>query len=146
MTSLPPEAAYPMEAFEWWLPVPHIWMSLPSEWLDIYRFPNWSFSYLRQVRHFTNLDQFPICSHFSNYKHVTINQSFILWAGYGRFTEYGQDFRPQKTIWSLSVWQQIQEPHMDLSQVTFDDSISGNQELTSVTRFLVCATNNLGNI
>ena len=30
-----------------------------------------------------------------------------------------------KTIQNLSVWQQIEEPHIDLSQVIFNDSVSG---------------------
>ena len=100
----------------------------------------------KQFGHFDNLEQFTLFSHFSNYRHVTINQPLLLWAGYGCFTEYGQDIRPRKTFQSLSVWQQIQEPYIDLSQVIFDDLISGNQELNYVTRYLICTTNNLENI
>ena len=98
--------------------------------MEIYRFSNWPFSYFKQFRHFANfILQFTIDSHFFNFMHVTIDQSLLLWAGYGCFTEYGQDFRPHKTIRSFSVWQQIQESHIDLSKVIFIDSISMSQEL-----------------
>ena len=63
--------------------------------------------------------------------HVTIDLSLLLSAGYGCFTEYGQDFRPHRTIRSFYVGQQIQESHIDLSKVIFTDSISINQELIS---------------
>ena len=86
--------------------------------MEIYRFSNWS-----QFGHFANLQQFTIDSYFSNFKKVTIDPSLLRRAGYERFTSLGKILGSKKQS-EDSIWQQIQEPCIDLSQVIFNDSVS----------------------
>ena len=66
-------------------------------WMRYIDFQTGHFPDFKQFGHFANLEHFTIHSHFSNFMHVKIDQSLLLWAGSGCFTEYGQDFRSHKT-------------------------------------------------
>ena len=113
-----------MEPFKWDLPMSKFDISSIS--MEICRFSNWSFCWLWTVRQpycfFGQVEIYPTCQFL-----------YCLRAGHSSFTEFGQDVRPWKTVWivSLSVWQKIQEHTLDLAQVIFNDSISRNQELRS---------------
>ena len=139
MTSLLPEAEYPMELFQCLTGV-QIWcFQLLCDWRYI------DF----QTGHFADFQQFKIDIHFANFSQVIIDpicDFLLLWTCHSYFTESGQDILGKTS-------QKIQELHQDLAQVIFNDSIRGDQEpvssinkqaskvqFLSVTHFLIFAT------
>ena len=87
------------------------------------------FADFKQFGHFANSEQFKIDCHFSNFSQVTIDLSLLLWSGYGCFTSLGKTLGREK-LSKVSLLDNIFKK-TDLSQAILNDSISGNQELTS---------------
>ena len=87
MTSVPPEAGYSIEPFEWHLPCCLNLMLLASPWLVIYGFSNCSFCYIEHFKvdsHFSDIEQFKIDSYLlilSKSRLTLLVCFYWLWAG-----------------------------------------------------------------
>ena len=95
-------------------------MFLPSPWLEIYRFSNWSFA---------DFDQFKVNIHFANFGQVKIDPICSLLLTLDRSVI--------SPVWAIHATKnnplmKFQNHTQDLTQVIFNDAISRNQELISL--------------
>ena len=132
-TSLPPEAEYSINPFEWGYMLSKFDVYILSMTRNIYVFKLVISLTLRSSKLIVIL--------------VTLGKSKLTllvyfywhWAGHSYFTEFGQDIRSWETIQTLSD-KKFKNDAYDLAQVIFNDSISRNQDpasglITSLQRF-----------